>query len=187
MNGGSKVALFWNTQGAAPWGSQGFRRSLSLGSGQAAEGRLKVQRWRVGDPDKGLGTGLPEGSALPGRGPSSQTTDCARSLAPTPEFSVEPARAAPSHPPGTARHLPVLLGSRAPGPATSVAPAPAAAPAPPARRCLETAANTAPLARGRGLGGTGDSRLGMLGSSHSDFAEEEERRGESPASVMLQG
>lgn len=170
MNGGSKVALFWNTQGAAPWGSQGFRRSLSLGSGQAAEGRLKVQRWRVGDPDKGLGTGLPEGSALPGRGPSSQTTDCARSLAPTPEFSVEPARAAPSHPPGTARHLPVLLGSRAPGPATSVAPAPAAAPAPPA-----AAWRPRPTPR-RSLGAAGSAARATPGSGCSGLATPTSRR-----------
>lgn len=140
--------------------------------------------WR---PGQGAGdrAARPEESALPGRGPSSQTTDCARSLAPTPEFSVEPARAAPSHPPGTVRHLPALLGSRAPGPRNLRSPDSRGG-SRPARRCLETAANTAPLARGRGLGGAGDSRLGMLRSSHSDSAEEE-RRGESPASVMLLG
>lgn len=149
---------------------------------------MKVQLWRVGDSDKGLGTGLPrpEGSALPGRGPSSQTTDCARSLAPTPEFSVEPARVAPSHPPGTVCHLPALLGSRAPGPRNLRSPGSRGG-SRPARRCLETAANTAPLARGRGLGGAGDSRLGMLRSSHPDSPEEEERQRESPASVMLLG
>lgn len=138
---------------------------LSLSKGQeSCRGRLKVHRWRVGDRDKGLGTGLPGlgDAALSGRGPSSQTTDCAGSLAPTPEFSVQPARAAPSHPPGTARHLPAPLGSRAPGPATSAVPAPAAAPAPPAAAWRPQPTPLARwLARGRGpsapqLSGAGD-------------------------------
>lgn len=175
--------------GCLPMGIAGFSplplSRVRTGCRGAFEGP-EVAGWR---PGQGAGdwAARPEGSALSGCGPSSQTTDCARSLAPTPGFSVEPARAAPSHPPGTVGHLPALLGSRASGPRNLRSPGSrAAAPAPPAAAWRPRPTPRRSL-RAAGSAARGDSRLGMLRSSHPDSAEEEERQGDDVASVMLLG
>lgn len=69
----SKVALF-GKGGVPPHGNLSvFAFCLFLRVRTGCEGRLTVQKWRVGDWDEGLGTGLPGlgYAALPERGPSS--------------------------------------------------------------------------------------------------------------------
>lgn len=158
--------------GCVPWRSQGFCRCLFLrvktgcflrvktryrafeGSEVAGRRPGQVSGWEPGCPVWGV-------AALPGRGPSFGTAGSAAPSRRPRSSRYSPPRAAPSHPPGTACHLPALLGDRAPGPATSAAPAPAAAPAPPAAawrpgptpRCsLRASGPSAPVAPRRGRG-----------------------------------
>lgn len=103
MNRGSKVALFGTGWVLSHGESQEFpRRCLFLRVRTGCSGRLKVRRWRVGGPDRGLGIGLPR---LGGRGAAwarSSLRDhrLCGSLAPAPEFSVQPAPRGPFPPAG---------------------------------------------------------------------------------------
>lgn len=146
MNNGSKVAVFETGWVGVPWGFRGFRRRwLFLRVRTGCREHWKVRRWRVGGPDKGagdqalwpggsrpcLGAVLPPGPQaprLPRAGPRVLGTPC-----PAPPLPTR------REPPVTCRRCwaaaPLAHNLRSPGSGSGSRPA---------RRCLETGANTAP-------------------------------------------
>lgn len=99
---------------------------------------------------------------------------------------------APSHPPGTARHLPALLGSRAPGPRNLRSPGsrsrsrPARSPLPGDGGQHRSLGAAGPALLSSAARGGPPALLGMLRCSHANSAEEE-KQGESPALAMRLG
>lgn len=188
--------------GCVPWGSQGFCRCLFLRVKTGCFLRVKtIYRAFEGSEVAGRKPGQVAGNPAARSGGSSPCVGrsflrdrrLCGSLAPTPEFSVQPAPRGPFPPAGNRQSPAGAAGRPRPWPRNLRSPGSRCG-SRPARRCLETRANTAllapslgaqrsccPAARARGTPGSGCS-----GPATPTLPKRKSRE-ERPGSVMLLG